>query len=169
MKLSFARPDVSELVFRVFGRSVHPELISAHAAAYLRHSAFQADFRICDAGHVISFRHRNQVLTEATTTPQDMLPQRKRFLEYRIRGGRTDTLNLEWGLRYHISCQIERLDAEVFLRLHEELLLDSHRASVSHCFPSHNRLSPGAISLIRADLAHDSLSVHGAARRAPRA
>ncbi len=68
MSVDFARPDVANLVFHLFGRSVHPELFTVYAKAELRHQNYAAIIRICDAGHILSFRHKEQVLSEVTTT-----------------------------------------------------------------------------------------------------
>lgn len=160
MNISSIRPDVSDLSFHAFGRSLHPELFRTCSGARLRHSTFSAELRICEAGHVVCFQHNGQTITEIASTSRQLLPQRKRLLGDRIRGCHTASIRLDGGIVYHVSFQLEKLEPEVFLNVHEELLLDSERAEVSHHFRSGNRLSPDPLSLIRADLCHDSLAVH---------
>lgn len=160
MNVGFARPDVSELVFYLYGRSVHPELFRIYTDAAVVQSAFQARIRICDAGHMVEFRTRDGIAVEITASQHQLLPQKKRFLEKRIRGSRDDAFRFESGIRYQVSYQLERLDPEVYLNFHEELSLDCDRAEIAHRFHSGSRLAPGPLSLIQTDVSPDSLLVH---------
>lgn len=160
MSVRFARPNLSELVFHLYGRSVHPELFQIFAEAEVWREAFTAVVRICEAGHTVTFRHRGLTVTEVTAALEQPLPQRKRFVERRLKGQRDESFRFDCGLRYHVSYQVEQLDLDVFLTFHEELLLDCCHANVAHRFPSANRLFPGPLSLIRADADGNSLLVH---------
>ena len=53
MPASLVRPDVAELVFRLFGRSVHPELFDIRAVATITLESYQATVGLCDAGHLV--------------------------------------------------------------------------------------------------------------------
>ena len=160
MNVDFARPSVSDLVFQAYGRSVHPELFQVYADLQVWQEEYTADIRICDAGHTIDFHRNGQCVTEVTATGKQPLPQRKRFLDRRLRGSRDESFRLEGGLKYHVSYQLEQLDPEVYPEIHEELLVDTKTANVSHCFPAGNRLSPGPLSLIRVDVGARSLLIH---------
>ncbi len=160
MNVDFARPNVSDLVFHLYGRSVHPELFEIYTESAIRRKAFEARVRICNAGHVIEFRRGGNTITEVTTTRKQPLPKKKRFLENRLRGNRDDAFHFECGIRYQVSYQLERLDREVFLNFHEELLMDCSRAETAHCFPAGTRLAPGPISLVQTDVCADSLLIH---------
>jgi hypothetical protein len=160
MRVDYARQSVSDLVFHAYCRSVHPELFEVFAELRIRQEEFSADIRICDAGHTIVFNRNGQCLTEVATTSEQPLPQRKRFLDKRLRGSRDESFRLDCGLKYHASYQLEQLDQEVYQEIHEELLVDTRTADVAHCFPSGNRLAPGPLSLIRADVGARSLLIH---------
>lgn len=160
MSVGFARPDVSNLVFHLYGRSVHPELFQVHAQSEIEQADYSVAIQICDAGHVIAFRHGAQIVSELTATRKQPLPQQKKILEKRIRGCRDESLRLEPGIAYHSSYQLEQLDSEVFLALNDELLLDCRRAEVVHRFPAGNRLAPEPLSLIKADVWPRSLLIH---------
>ncbi|HUG93649.1 MAG TPA: DUF2617 family protein [Planctomycetaceae bacterium] len=160
MKVDFARPDVSDLVLHVYGRSVHPELFAAYAALEVWQDAYEAVLRICDGGHTVSFRAAEQAITEVAAGRGNPLPTHKRLLEQRLRGCRDEALRFPGGLTYQLSFQLERLEPEVFLNLHEELLDDCARADVAHRFPPQNRLSPGPLSLIRTEASPRSLLIH---------
>src|SRR5262249_22723402 len=68
MRVDAARPDVQTLVFRLFSRSVHPELFEVFAQATVRQDYYTASLLICDAGHVVVFHHNNRTICEVTTS-----------------------------------------------------------------------------------------------------
>ena len=160
MNVRIARPDVSNLVFRLYGRSLHPELFQTVASSRSQRPNFSLEVRLCDAGHVVSVRYAGTTVTEVTTTSDHALPRYKRMLNKRLRGSRDEFLSFSCGLRYHASYQLEQLDPEVYLNVHEELLQDCGRVAVAHCFPAGNRLAPDALSLIRTGIAARTLSIH---------
>lgn len=160
MSVSFARPSVSNLVFHVYERSVHPELFTVFAETELWQDAYIAAIRICDAGHTVSFRFGTSTVTEIAAARDQQFPQRKRSLDRRLRGCRDEMVAFENGLRYQVSYQLEQLEPEIFLNFHEELLIDCRRAAVAHRFPPSSRLAPEPLSLIRAEAAPRSLLLH---------
>lgn len=160
MNVHFARPDVSSLVFHVYGRSVHPELFRIHAERRYDLDRFSAILRLCDAGHQIELRHNGQTLTEIAADGEQEFPKHRRLLDRKLRGFRDDGFRLESGLKYQVSYQLERVDPEVFANLHEELINDCPRADLAYRFPPANRLAAEPISLIRADLSPRSFLVH---------
>lgn len=158
VKLSLARPDVAHLMFRVYDRSVHPELLRACAAATVKQPDFSALVQICDAGHIVIFRHQSETLCEITSTAEQPLPQHKQIVSRRLRGHRQETIRLAGGrVLYHLSFQLERLEPDVFLHHHEELLDDSRRALVAHQFGSINRFAPPPLSFVLAEPQQHSL------------
>jgi hypothetical protein len=161
MKLRLARPDVAHLMFRVFDRSVHPELISACASSAIEQPNYSVVLRICDAGHAVTFKHQADTLCEITSTAQHPLPQQKQIYSRRLRGHRQETINLAGGhVLYHVSFQLERLDPDVFMHYHEELLNDSRRSLVAHQFRSTNRFAPPPLSFLHAEQQQRSLLIH---------
>jgi hypothetical protein len=160
MTVSFTRTSVDDLVFHVYHRSVHPELLQICAESELWLDGWSAVVRICEAGHAVSFQRGEAIVTEVLTARDQPLPQRKRVLERKVRGSRDESLRFDHGLTYQASCQIEQLEPEVFQNLHEELLLDCRRADLSFRFPPGNRLAPMPISLIRTDATNRGLLVH---------
>jgi len=160
MSVSFARPDVSELTFQVFGRSVHPELTTVFARREFRHAAYTAELLICEAGHMVGFRSHDSTVTEIATTGDHPLPRRLRSFRQRLNGNRHRSVRFAHGVLYEVSFHVERLDPEVYLNFHHELLIDSGRVELAHSFPASTRFSPKPLSLIRADAQQDSLLVH---------
>jgi len=160
MSVRFARPDVSNLVFCLYERSIHPELFHTFASSSIQRPDFSAEVCVCEAGHVVTVRYAGTTVTEVMTTSEQALPRRKRMLHKRLRGSRNEFFSFDCGLRYHVSYHLEQLDPEVFLNIHEELLVDCGRVAVAHRFPAGNRLSPDALSLIRTGISAKTLSIH---------
>ena len=160
MSVRYARPDASEMMFHVFRRSLHPELFAIHAETRIVRDRFTAWIRICDTGHWISFAAKGETICELMASRGQMLPQRRRFLQKRLRGSRDEFIQFDNGIGYHVCYQLEQLDPEVFLNVHDELLGDFRRATLAHQFPCANRLAPCPVSLIRTDVWERSLLVH---------
>ena len=151
MSVRYARPDVSDLMLHVLRRSVHPELFTIHAERRIVQDDFSAMVRICDTGHWVSFQANGETITELTATREHLLPQRKRFLEKRLRGSREEFLQFDPGFSYQVCYQLEQLAPDVFLSVHEELILDCPKATVAHEFPPSSRFGPNALSVVRTE------------------
>lgn len=160
MSVAFARPDVSELCFRLYSRSVHPELLSVQARQEIALPAMKAELCICDAGHAIRIEWGNHLLTEITSGHDQPLPKRRTLIERRMRGQFDSALHCADQLHYHNSFHVEHLSAEVFMNLHQELLEDCSRVTLSHRFRAGSRLAPEPLSLIRTEAQKNSLLIH---------
>jgi len=160
MRVDAARPDVKTLVFRLFSRSVHPELFDVRERVTVRQDHYSAMLLLCDAGHVIIFRHNTQTLSEVTTSADRPLPHNRQVLGRRLKGHRDDSVEHDGGILYHVSFQVEQLDPEVFLQCHEELLADATRARMAHNFTPTSRLAPAPLSLVQTEERPHSLLVH---------
>lgn len=160
MTVGFARPDASQLSFHMFERAVHPELFDVYAEARLTADDFAAAIRICEAGHLVEFRRGEHVVTEVTGHARQELPRRGLNLEYRLRGNRDTSVELPGGIRFHYSGHVEKLAAEVFAEIQQELQWDVPRALLSYEFPSVHRLTASALSIIRAEATSGSFAVH---------
>ena len=160
MSVSFARPDVSELLFYVYSRTLHPELFSVQAERRIVGPDYEAVVQICEAGHVLNFRHGNHNLIEIITAEHHLFPQHKRMLDRRIQGCRHASCHLGEDVEYQVSFQLERLEPEIFHRAHEELVMDCRTASLAHAFPSGHRFAPNPLSLLRVDSDRRSLLLH---------
>ena len=160
MNVSFSRAGVADLVFHVYHRSVHPELLQICAETEIWLDNWSAVVRICEAGHAVSFQRGATIVTEVLATREQPLPQRKRLVERKLRGSRDEALRFDGGLKYEASWQLEQLEPEVFQNIHDELMIDCKRADLAFRFPPGNRLAPAPLSLIRTDAGSRSLLVH---------
>ena len=160
MAVGYARPDVGTLVFRLFNRALHPELLTVFAETEIRQPKYSARVQIGEAGHIITVRYANRLVTEVITSAEHPLPHNKQLLARRLRGHRDESLADEGGLQYQGSFQVEQLDPEVFLHFQTELVLDSSRCRVAHRFEPSNRMSPAPLSFIQSEACGQSLLIH---------
>ena len=160
MNVGFVRPNVSELNLALFGRSVHPELLVIYERTTVAQDGFSAHVAICDAGHLLELRAAGHTLCEVMAPREQPLPHRERLFERKLRGSRDESLMLPGDVGYHLGLQVERLNHEVFLHLHDEFSGDCHKATLGHIFATPNRLAPAAISYLQVDLFPRSLLVH---------
>lgn len=160
MTVGFVRPDVSELNLAILGRSVHPELLVVYERTSVVRDHFQLHLAICEAGHLLELRTPQQTLCEIVAPKGQSLPHRERFFDKRLRGIRDESLWMPGGIGYQLSFQVERLDPEVYLQLHEEFSVDCRKATLGRIFDPPNRLAPAAVSYLQLDLFPRSLLVH---------
>ena len=160
MNVRSARPKVNDLIFRLIGRSIHPELYTTLATAEIKQKNFSAVLKVCETGHIACIQHNGKAVCEILTSFQNPLPSLKRLLEKPVRGCRSDSVQLESGLYYQVSYQLEELDYTIFKNVHEEYLMDAQRADLAYQFISENRLTPGALSIIDFEANQTSLLIH---------
>jgi hypothetical protein len=143
MSVQLVRPPVSELVFQVYGRPLHPELFDILAVRKVRREDYELTVRITRTGHVISWENRDVYLTElaAAEQPEHPLPEKRRLLAYRLRGEHCGTLPCACGVFYQMSFQVETLSPEIFLHVHDEILADGGKRGLLHNFQPHHRLA----------------------------
>lgn len=160
MNVGIVRPDVSELNLAVLGRSVHPELFVIYERTSVVHKSFQAQLAICEAGHFLELRTPYHTLCEIVCPKGQSLPHHQRLFDKKLRGSRDESLRLPGGIGYQLSFQIERLEPEIYLHLHEEFSTDCRKATLGHVFEQTNRLAPAAISYLQVDLFPGALLIH---------
>ena len=160
MSVRFARPSVGELIFTLFSRSVHPELFLGLVKGEIYQDVFAAEILICEAGHQVRFRAGKQTVTEVLSPKEQVLPTKCRLVRQQLFNQRDLFYEFDSGILYQSSSQLEWLEPEVFLNLHQELQNDCRRSHVSYQFPAVHRLSPGPLSYVHTEVTRNSLLVH---------
>lgn len=153
------RPKVAELVFRLYGRPLHPELFEIHASRTVRRGRYEAKVDITSAGHVVTWRYGGMTLTEVAASAQHPLPERRRLISSRLKGNRSDRIDCRGGVSYHVEFQLEPVEPELFWIFQEELAFDSERQGMLHKFDSSGRIALGALSYIHIETRNRSLMV----------
>ena len=142
------RPKVAELVFQLYGRSLHPELFEVHQTRTVERNGYQARIDITSAGHVVTWRYDGLTLTEVAAAANHPLPQRRRLMNYRLHGQRTDQVECRGGAAYEVNFQLEPVAPELFWTFQQELAKDGQTKGMLHKFDSSGRVPMGAMSYI---------------------
>lgn len=140
MGVHLIRPRVSDLVFQLFGRPIHPELFDILAMRKIQREDYELTVRITRTGHVIAWENRDVFLTEVASADHP-LPEKRRLLSYRLRGEQNGQLACAHGIHYQMSFQVEVLTPEIYLHVHDEILADGSKRGLLHNFQPHHRLS----------------------------
>jgi len=154
-----ARPKVTELVFQLYGRSLHPELFETHASRTIERGGYQATVSITSDGHLVTWQKEGLTLTEVAASVTQPLPQRRRLISHRLAGERSDGLECRGGVHYQMSFQLESVEPEVFWTFQEELCTDGGSHGMLHRFNASGRMALGAISWLNIECRSKSLFV----------
>lgn len=130
----FHRPDAAQLTFRLFERSLHPELFNSYAKRSGTTPDCQFTIWICDTGHRLTVQTHAAQVTEITGARNQPLPTRGLTGEHRLDGCRDWSFQLATGLRWHYSAHVETVTTEVYRSLHQELAIDAQTAFLTHEF-----------------------------------
>ncbi|MFH1268974.1 MAG: DUF2617 family protein [Planctomycetota bacterium] len=142
------RPKVAEIVFRLYGRPLHPELFEVHSSRTVKRGGYQAKIDITSTGHVMTWRYAGLTLTEVVTSARPPLPERRRLMSYRLKGERNDRVECRGGVTYDVGFQLEPVEPEVFWTYQDELTRDGRRQGMFHRFDSSGRIALGALSYV---------------------
>lgn len=159
MTTDLVRPDVADMVLRVFERSVHPELIETLRAIRIQVGRYEATLRLSRHGHSLEFRGRNYTVTEVATSRHNPLPVNHCMVDRRLIGYRTHMVDGH-GVRYHCSYQLEAVPAEIYLQIHREMEMDARKSTLAIALPGSSTASPLCLSFLRSDLLPEGLVVH---------
>lgn len=161
LAVAIARPSVDTLVWRLFDRALHPDLLDPVGTTPVDHAGGRLTLHIEPAGHVLVWRKGDLTLFEILADTDRTVPDRGLVRRGKLRGTRIDHHDRAAGIRYRASQQTEKVDVEVFAHLHAELTGDLARATLAHRFGSSNRLTPQPLALLFAESSGDALTVHG--------
>ena len=148
MGVHFLRPRLSDLVFQVYGRPLHPELFDILAVRKVQREDYELTLRITRTGHVITWENRCVHLTEVAAAAEQPLPEKRCLLNFRLRNEHSAALPRAHGVSYQMSFQVEVLPPEIFLHVHDEILADGGKRGLLHNFPSHSRLSLAPLGFV---------------------
>jgi len=161
MSVRFIRPRVSDLCFYVYGRSLHPELFDIFARKRIIGGGHDLMVSITRTGHFWSLQLPDQSISEVAGRRTDLLPHRCRLLSCRLRGEHNETLVYPAGLRYHTSFNVERMDPDVFVAMHEELSEAGRmRNGLFYSFRAHQRLALPPLAHVNFELGPKRISLH---------
>jgi hypothetical protein len=144
------RPKVAELAFRVFGRSLHPELYQQHKSRRIQRTAYNAKIDITNCGHVITWRGGGVTLCEVATSARQPLPEKRQLLTCSLKGNHQEELRIHDGVTYRTSFQLEPVAPDMFWAFQQQLG-NGPTEGLLHTFDSSGRMALGALSYIHVD------------------
>ena len=145
------RPKIAELVFQLYGRSLHPELFEIFQSRTIKRGGYEATVQITSAGHLVTWQYGGIILTEVAAASHHPLPQKRRLMSYRLKGDREDCLECCGGIVYEVSFSLEPANPERFLAYQKELTLQATRRGMLQRFDASGRLDTGALSYVNVD------------------
>lgn len=159
MDISIVRPKVAELTFQLFGRSVHPELFHIYKSHRIERDNYTAQIHITADGHVITWNSGTHTLTEVASSVHQQLPSNRRLLSAPLRDSGNDVLMSESPLEYRYEYALERVPAEMFWMIQQQLGASSKNHELIQVFDSSGRIAIGGLSFIHVDTRLRSLHV----------
>ena len=142
------RPKVTELIFRLFGRSLHPELFEIYQTRTIDRAGYQATVHITSAGHVVQWCYQGITLTEVAAAAHNPLPHRRRLIAHRLKDRHSDRLQCRGGVTYEVDFSLEPANNRKVTSYQKELTLQATRQGMLQQFDTSSRLGMGAISYI---------------------
>ena len=92
------RPKVAELLFQLYGRSLHPELFEVYQSREVTRGSYAAKIQITSAGHLVTWQRDGLVLTEVAAAANHPLPEKRRLMSYKLKGRAIRRYRLFWWL-----------------------------------------------------------------------
>jgi hypothetical protein len=158
MVLSFARPPVDQLLYRLYDRAIHPELFPSLASRSVRHSEFQLQVWITPFGHTVEWRNGSTIVTELIVPSDWPIPDRGRMIGHKLRGEQRGQV-VVGTTRIHAQTQVEHLAPERFVPLHDELAHDGARRGLVFHFRPQHRLGLTPLGWITAEVVPGGLAL----------
>ena len=143
------RPRINELTFRVYSRSLHPELLETHASRLVQRDLYELNLGITSAGHVLRFRHEDLILVEVATSSHHDLPRQCELLTQKIKHPFSDRLMLSDRVSYRCSVNLETVEPRNLFAFNQIIDKADQAHSLIHQFGSNGRIAMGAMSFLK--------------------
>lgn len=158
MGVSSGSSNVADVEIHVFGCVVSPEWFSVRSSQRVTRTGWEADIRIVDGGHAITWGSGSSRISEVFAKSDILLPETGRLFHSRVRKERSTRLAPDGRVEYQTCFEAEKLDSEVFALLTEELTL-TNASDLLHRSVRTNRLAPSPVSRLHIDPRRQGLSI----------
>ena len=142
------RPKITDLNFHLFARTIHPELFQACVSREYERENYRLCLNITNVGHLITFEHDGNVLTEVSASANHPLPTKRVLLTHSIDATHKDQTTFRDLIDYKCEHQLEAVNPNLFVTIQKQLDAQDQTEGLTHRFQSNGRLSFGAISYI---------------------
>jgi hypothetical protein len=160
MDIAIDRPSVKEMSFYLFARPLHPELFDVLASRRVGRDGWSLSACITPAGHFLTWSNGKVCLAEAVVGAEHLLPHSGKLIRHRFEGERRGRIQPIAGVSYQMISQVELLPPEIFLHVHEEILVDGLRRGLLYRHCPHNRLALSPLGFITVESWKNTLSVN---------
>lgn len=154
-----ARPKVAELSFRLFSRSLHPELFEVYRSRTIERELYRVRLDITSSGHVVTWNSGTAVVSEVATSRQQPLPSKRELFAHALKGNLSEQLDVRGGTSYRTRFSLEAATSNLFFSIQEQLAGQEGPDSIMHTFDSSGRICWGAISLMHVEARRRSLRI----------
>ena len=154
------RPKITDLNFHLFARNVHPELFEVCARRVIEREKYQLTLNITTDGHLISFRHKDMVLTEVSAAANHPLPNKLILLSHPVEGICKDLATFRDTIGFTSEVQLESVAPKTFVTIQQQLDGKIECEGLVHRFHSNGRLSFGAVSYINVQAFRNLSLIH---------
>lgn len=156
---TYDRPRVGELSIRLYDRPLHPEFFDVVAHHRVDRPHYSATVLVTTAGHVFEWGNRRSHVVEVMLVDGLDLPEHGRRMTHPFAGERSGRCRLANGARYQMCLQVERLDPDVFARVHNELVHLGAKAGVLVGFRTPHLFGLNPLSLVTVDSVRSGVAV----------
>ncbi len=142
------RPKVSELAFRVFGRSLHPELFESFESRTINREQYCLRIDITSSGHLLTWQRNGTVLSEVASATFQPLPKRELLFGDLVGMPTSNQICRHNEVDYTFQFQLDPAEPKTFHMIQKELLRSIPCEGMLFQFQSRDQFTPGAISYI---------------------
>ena len=142
------RPKVTDLTFRLFGRSLHPELFDVFASRSIKRSEYEIEYSITSAGHVFTWKHDQAILTEVSAANHHPFPQQRQIVSEPLVGKNQDSVTWRDLVKCEFQYQLEPTTPKTFAALQNHLLESAEYEGLVFQFQASGRMTFGGLSYI---------------------
>jgi hypothetical protein len=159
MGVGSGRSKVADLQLHVFRSVVSPDWFTVRASRRVSRTSWEADVRIIEGGHAITWGSGAFRFNEILVGCENPIPENGRMFYSGVKRERSTRLAPDPRIEYQSCFEAERLDAEVFAHLSQEILLDAAPADIFHRFTPPSRMAPAPVSRLHIEARGKGLSV----------
>ena len=142
------RPKVSELAFRVFGRSLHPELFDTFLSRTIVREQYRLKIDITSSGHLLTWHRNGLVFSEVACSSHQPLPSGHQLYGDLVGQPCEKQIAFQDSMEYSCKFQLDPATPSTFSMIQNELLKSIPCEGMLFQFQSSGRIEMGAISYI---------------------
>ena len=142
------RPKIADLDFKLFGRSIHPELFNSCSGRKVQREHYSLELNITSDGHLILFRHNDLTLAEISSSSHHPLPTGCLLMSHAMQGERQDKVSCNGNVDYECQFQLDHATPKTVLAIQQQLSPEVECEGLVHRFAASGRMAFGAISYI---------------------